>query len=125
MKRYLTIEPPAGLLEKILFRIKKEQRFLAIRQGIIFFVFLACSVVLFWPALIMLLSDISKSGFIYFFSLLFSDFSTVLTFWQSFIMTLLETLPAVSIAIFLAVVVIFLQSVKILAKDIKTIIKYA
>jgi len=125
MKRYLTIEPPAGLLEKILFRIKKEQRFLAIRQGIIFFVFLACSVVLFWPALIMLLSDISKSGFIYFFSLLFSDFSIVLTFWQSFIMTLLETLPAVSIAIFLAVVVIFLQSVKILAKDIKTIIKYA
>jgi hypothetical protein len=74
------------------------------------------------PSLKILLSDFSQSGFIHFFSLMFSDFPAVTTYWQSFTMILLESLPAVSLALFLAVVLVFLQSVKSLNRDVKFII---
>ena len=112
------IEPPKGLLEKILKRIHKEERLLAFRRIIIFSLMLAGSLLGFFPSLKMLLSDFNSSGFISFFSLIFSDFSSVTTYWQSFTMILLETLPAVSLVLFLAVVLIFLQSIKSLTKNV-------
>lgn len=121
MKINYAIEPPNGLLEKILKRIQREQRILVIKRSFVFSVFLIASTVSFWPISNMLLSDFLKSGFFYFFSLLFSDFSIVMVHWQSFAMMLLETLPAVSLALFLAVLLIFLQSAKSLAKNINII----
>jgi hypothetical protein len=38
-------------------------------------------------------------------------------------MTLLETLPVLSLALFLAVLLTFLESIKHLTKDVKTIIR--
>jgi hypothetical protein len=52
---------------------------------------------------------------------MFSDFSSVAAYWQSFAMILLETLPAISLALFLAIILVFLQSIKSLTKDIKII----
>jgi len=116
-----TINPPKGLLEKILKRIHKEERLLVLRRIIIFSVMLTGSLLAFVPVLKILLSDFGQSGFINFLSLIFSDFSSVATYWQSFAMILLETLPAVSLALFLAVLLIFLQSAKSLIKNIKII----
>jgi hypothetical protein len=45
----------------------------------------------------------------------------VAVYWQSFIMSLLETLPAMSLAIFLAVIFVFLTSLRFLVRDIKFI----
>ena len=117
------IEPPIGLFEKIIKRIHREERLLILRRVILFSITLIGSLIGFFPALNMLLSDFNQSGFLRFFSLAFSDFSTVTTYWQSFAMILLETLPAISLALFLAVLVTFLQSIKSLSKDVKTIIK--
>ena len=114
------MEPPIGLLEKILKRIHKEERILVVRRLVIFSTTLLFSVAGFIPATKMLLSDFSQSGFLRFFSLIFSDFPTVATYWQSFTMTLLQTLPALSLALFLAVLLTFLQSIKSLTKDVKT-----
>ncbi|MGA2418332.1 MAG: hypothetical protein ABSF55_03785 [Candidatus Staskawiczbacteria bacterium] len=117
------IEPPIGLFEKIIKRIHKEERLLVLRRIIIFSTTLIISVIGFFPALNMLVSDFNQSGFLHFLSLMFSDFSIVTIYWQSFAMTLLETLPAISLALFLAVLLTFLQSVKSLTRDVKSMIK--
>ena len=114
------IEPPIGLLEKIMKRIHREERILVLRRIIIFSITLVISVIGFFPAFSMLIADFNQSGFLQFSSLMFSDFSTVSTYWQSFTMTLLQTLPALSLALFLAVLLTFLQSIKSLTKDVKT-----
>lgn len=115
------MEPPKGLLEKILKRIHKEERLLVLKRVIIFSIMFLASLAGLVPSMKILLSDFSKSGFINFSSLMFSDFSTVMTYWQSFAMILLESLPAVSLALFLVVLVILLQSTKSLIKNIKII----
>lgn len=115
------IELPEGLLEKIIKRIHKEERLLVWRRTIIFSVTFIGSLAAFVPVLKILLSNFSRSGFLKFFSLIFSDFPSVATYWQSFVMILLESLPAVSIALFLVVVLLLLQSAKSLTKDIKII----
>lgn len=117
------IEPPIGLYEKIMKRIHQKERVLVLRRVIIFSTTLIISLVSFFPVVSMLMYDINQSGFLQFSSLMFSDTSSVMTYWRSFMMTLLETLPALSLALFLAVLVTFLQSIKSLTKDVKTIIR--
>jgi ABC-type spermidine/putrescine transport system permease subunit I len=118
---YSYIEPPIGLFEKILKRIHREERFLVLRHAAIFSAMLVGSLAAFIPVVRMLLSDAKQSGFLRFFSLIFSDFSTVTTYWQSFSMALLQTLPVISIVALLAVLLVFLQSLKSLSKDLKFI----
>jgi len=113
------MEPRSELLSIIIKRLHKEERILAVRRVVLFAIMFACSVIGLVPAFNMLMSDISSSGFYNFFSLIFSDFSVVATYWQNFTMILLETLPALSLALFLAVILTFLQSTKLLLKDIK------
>jgi len=117
----MDIQPPKGLLERILKRIHREERLLVLRKVIIFSAILMGSLAGLVPSLKMLLSDFSRSGFVNFFSLIFSDFSVAMMYWQSFTMILLETLPALSSALFLAVLLIFLQSIKYLMKNLKII----
>jgi len=113
------IEPPAGLLEKIIKRIHREERILVLRRVIIFSITLLASVIGLFPTYSMLASDLSQSGFFRFLSLTFSDFSVVTAYWQSFAMILLQSLPALSLALFLAIILTFLQSIKSLTKDVK------
>ena len=115
------INPPKGLLEKTLKRVHKEERILVWKKIIIFSTTLIISVLAIVPSFKILLSDFGQSGFVNFFSLMFSDFHSVATYWQSFTMVLLETLPAVSLALFLAVLLVLFQSAKFLTKNIKTI----
>jgi hypothetical protein len=115
----MDIKPRPGLYKKIIKRIHREERFLVIRHIVIFSVALLGSSVAFVPTIKMLLIDFEKSGFLNFFSLLFSDFSIVASYWKNFALILLETLPVLSIALFLTVLIIFLQSLKSLSRDIK------
>jgi len=113
------MEIPIGLFEKIIQRIHKEERVLVLRKVIIFSITLVISFVTFFPAFGMLMIDFNQSGFLNFFSLAFSDSSTVIKYWQSFTMTLLEALPALSLALLLAILLTFLQSIKSLTKYAK------
>ena len=116
------INPPNGLLEKVLKRVHREQRLLVLRRITIFSTTLILSLAGLIPSFKILLSDFSQSGFISFSSLMFSDFSAIMAHWQSFSMALLETLPAVSLALFLAVILVLLHSAKSLTKNIKIIV---
>lgn len=116
------VEPPSGLFERIVNRIHKEQRLLTIRRRIaIFSVGLSGSSVVFIPVFKMLSAELAESGFIQFLSLLFSDFSIVARYWQSFVLTLLETLPAISLIVFLTIIFVFLESLKFLIKNTKSL----
>lgn len=116
------INPPDGLLEKIMYRIHVEERVLALRKIIIFSIIFIASIISIIPAYTTLLSDLSSTGFLNFFSLIFSDFSSITSYWKSFSMILLETIPALSLAIFLAIFITFLQSIISLTKNAKIII---
>ncbi len=116
-------EPPSGLFEKIMYRIREEQRVFAIKQRVaVFSVIMIASMIAFIPAFKLVQTDLSESGFLQFLSLVLSDFGVVITYWHSFFMSLLETIPAISLTILLAVVFAFLGSFKLWIKDIKFIL---
>lgn len=116
------VEPPDGLFLKIMCRIEKEKKLLTLRRRIIIFSFgLVSSAVVFAITLGTVRDGFVESGFTSFFSLLFSDTEVVLTYWQNFVQSLLETLPVVGLAVLLMTVAVFLESLKLLTKDIKNI----
>ncbi len=105
-----------------MWRIRKEERLMALKKRVVFFsIIMGGSIIAFIPALGAVQAEISQSGFLQFLSLIFSDFEIIINYWQSFVISLLETIPAISIAIFLAVIFVFLESLKFLARDIKII----
>jgi hypothetical protein len=119
------IDLPEGILNRIMARFKAEQRLLTVkRRLVIFSIGFIGSAVAFVPVFKMVQLEISSSGFLQFFSLLFSDFGTVASYWQNFAMSLLETLPAFSLAVFLTVIFVLLESSKFLARDIKLAISH-
>jgi ABC-type phosphate/phosphonate transport system permease subunit len=118
---HFTPEPPKELLGKIMQRIRKEQRIAAATKLIVFSVMLAGSAIAFLPVYQAMLTGFAESGFTQFFSLLFSDSSAMLAYWQSFVPALLETLPVLSITAFLAILLVFLQSLRSVSRNIKII----
>jgi hypothetical protein len=117
-----TQEPSQELLGKIMSRIEGERKMVAIKRKIIVFsVGLAGSILALVPAFKMVWDGISSSGFAQFLSLLFTDSEVVMAYWQSFAMTLLESLPMFSIILFLVIVFTLLGSARFLSKNIKII----
>ncbi|GEM_PF-432281 len=111
-------DPPPYLFSRIMNRIQAEKQRLALRRRfIVFSIILAASVMVLVPVLKMVHQNLVESGFIQFLSLLFSDSAVVVTYWQSFVLTLLESLPAMSLIALLAVIFIFLESVKFVVHD--------
>ncbi len=117
-----SLEPPEGLFNRVMNRIKKEKQILILKRRLmVFSVGLAASVAIFIPVFKWAQADLYESGFLQFFSLVFSDFGIVVAYWQNFAMSLLETVPAVSLAILFATVFIFLELLKFWARDMKLI----
>ncbi len=116
------MEMPEGLLDKILARIKREETLLALKKRLVIFSVSAIgSLIAFIPAFRLMQAELSQSGFTQFFSLIFSDTDVVLNVWTSFVFSILESLPALSIIALLTAIFIFLISLKFLAKDINAI----
>ncbi len=113
--------PSKDLFKKIMCRIHKEQRLLLFKRIVVYFFGLAGSIVAFVPAFQMVKTGFFDSGFTRFFSLLFSDFNIVMAHWQNFALALLEAIPVMSIIIFSVIIVVFLESLKFLARDIKVV----
>lgn len=118
------MEPPVGLFNRVMNRIREEKQLIILKRRImIFSVGLLASVAMFIPVFRWVQADLTQSGFLQFFSLVFSDFKIVITYWQNFSMSLLETVPAVSLAILFATVFAFLELLKFWTRDIKLIFK--
>ena len=113
------LEPPADLAEKILHYLGKERRSAVRRRLVLLTCLMLISAAALLPTGQMARTELSQSGFWQFLSLIFSDFKLIQNFWQSFLLSLLETLPALSLALFLAALLVFLESLKFFAHDLK------
>lgn len=116
-------EPPAGLFNKIMARIREEKLLLSIKKRLILFsAVILASVGILIPVVGAFQAEFSQSGFSQFLSLMFSDLGAVTANWQDFGLALLESLPATSLIAFLATLLVLLWSLKHFAQAIK--IKY-
>jgi len=119
---YNVPEPPNDLLGKIMKRINQEKMLLTLkRRLVIFSAGLFGAIILFIPALKAVISGFAESGFAQYFSLLFSDAGIVLTYWQNYTFSLLETLPVVNLILLLATIFVILELLKLLVKDLRNI----
>ncbi|TSC78965.1 MAG: hypothetical protein G01um101433_25 [Parcubacteria group bacterium Gr01-1014_33] len=115
-------EPPAGLFEKIIARIRKEERLLIIKKRILLFssgVFVSAGACI--PALIGFRQEFAESGFFQFLSLMFSDSAAIGAHWQDFLLAILESLPVMSISALLAILLAFLWMLKYCTRAIQGI----
>lgn len=108
-----TIAPPADLFDRVMFRIGMERRFISMRRK--FWLSLACFVIVIFigiPVSQAFSLDIAHSGFSDYASLIISDSSTVLGSWQDFGLSLLESLPVLSTAALLTIVLSMLIAIR-------------
>ncbi|HTM67967.1 MAG TPA: hypothetical protein VL426_01580, partial [Candidatus Binatia bacterium] len=73
------------------------------------------------PALLALRTAAAESGFVEYFSLLFSDGGAVAAAWQDFAYALMESLPAATIATCLAALLFLIASLDLLTRDVRTL----
>lgn len=106
-------EVPQGLLQKIMTRIKAEQRMRMIRRRVLAFGTLFLSMVaLFVSAFQSFITDITETGFADYAQLAYIDFRLVVANWYDFSMSLLESLPIISTITLLAMVSLLIVTFK-------------
>lgn len=102
---------PANLRDKVICRLEKERKLAVLRKKfwgwaiVSVLMAIACAMV---ERIFML--QITQSGFSEYLTLIFSDFQTVTGAWQDFVLSLLESLPALTTAELLATILAFLIS---------------
>jgi hypothetical protein len=94
-------EPPAGLFDRIILAIKREQELQHTRRLVFGFAsLLIVSFVAVPFSWIMLVSQVESSGISYFISAAVSDFGTFLVLWKDFSLAILESLPVTGMIVF-------------------------
>ncbi len=94
-------EPPAGLFDRIILMIKREQELQHTKRLLFGFLFLlVTSFVATSFSWSILVNQIESSGISYFISIALSDVSTFLVLWKDFSLAILESLPLTGMMIF-------------------------
>ncbi len=96
-------QPSTDLYDRVINRINREEKLMILRKKLILESFgLVLSFLIFISLSIKLLSDIAKSGLTQFLSLLFTDFAIVMANVGNYVLSLLESTPALSLSLALA-----------------------
>jgi hypothetical protein len=103
------VEPPKGLAGRVLAMISMEEKRMAKVRTWIFGSASVASFGLSLWAVIYLVESVKQSGFWQYFSLIFTD-KVALTYWRELSLSLVESLPIVSVIVFLAAVGFFIWS---------------
>jgi hypothetical protein len=94
-------EPPAGLFDRIILAIKREQELQQTKRSLFGFLFLLVVSFIATPfSWTILINQIESSGIFYFISTALSDFGTFIALWQDFSLAILESLPLTGMMIF-------------------------
>jgi nitrate reductase NapE component len=105
------VEPPKGLGVKILNFIEAREKRLAKIKS---WAFGSTSIASFgfsvW-AIVYLIQSFKQTGFWQYLSLAFSENGMMLTYWKEFSLSLVESLPVVSVVLFLTAVGFFVWSI--------------
>jgi len=94
--------PPAHLAKRILLRIEKEERRRLVIKTAAFGATLVASLSLIAYGSVAVATEASRSGFLSFGSLLFSDFSWVVGSFSDFMLSVVESFPAFPAALLLS-----------------------
>lgn len=87
-------EPPAGLFDRIILAIKREQELRHTKRLLFGFLSLLLVSLIATPLSgAMLVNQVEDSGISYFVSAAISDFGTFLALWRDFSLAILESLP--------------------------------
>lgn len=70
------------------------------------------------PAFKILFGDLAQSGFYEYFSLVFSDGASHLSYWKEFMFSIAQSLPTMSILLSLSLIFVFFLSLKYMMKQI-------
>jgi len=96
------VEPPAGLFDRIIFAIMREQELQHTKKLLFSFLFLLVASFIAIPlSWAILANQAENSGILYFISAAVSDFGTFLTLWQDFGLAILESLPIMGVIVFI------------------------
>lgn len=110
------------LYEKVIVRIEaeKQRQIARKRLSLVLMVLLSLSIAAIpvWNAFWI---SFAQSGFGQYLSLMFSDSRVVMNHWQDFGLSLLESLPVMSVAGFFAILLAFLLTLKFMFKYSKTV----
>jgi len=108
------------LSQAVLSRISRHSRRTArVKVAVLGFFALAAFLSII-PAVGLMVRGFQQSGFLQYFSLLFSDGRSVMASWQEFVLSLAESLPVVGITAVLGATFVLLASVALVAKHIRT-----
>lgn len=123
-EKFMMLKPPAGLLDKVMQRIDEEKSIASLKKRLaLFSIFLAISAAVSFPLWQTLRVELIQSGFSQYLTLLIYDSRAVAAYWQDFSLTLLETLPAVTLTGALFVIFVILASLRMVVRDGQTLIK--
>ncbi len=121
-----SVEPPKRLFHRILSRLNLEKKLETSRERTLYFTFaLIFSLAAFLLVCVALQNVLVQSELLRILSLLFSDPKAVLANWRDFSLLVLESLPAVSLAIFFAATLLFLGSLKYVAKYLAQMLSWS
>ena len=115
-----TFTPPRELSTRILERVEMEKRRIARIRLAIFSFFSLGSCLAFVSVARYAGEEFVRSGFTDYFSLLFSDAGAVLPYWREFFLSLVESLPILLLATLCIMIFIFLGSLRLAEKNMRT-----
>ena len=105
-------EPTPELYQKIISRLKREQKKAAVLKALIFLFISMLAAGFIVLGVYLLLKALDQSGFAQIISLVFSDYRTVAVYWQNYILAVLETAPLLPLIYLLLSCLIFLLALK-------------
>ena len=112
-------EPAGDFLNRVMERIRREEKLAAAKRRIIFFsAGFVGSLVVFIPVFSSTQAEVAKTGFFRVLSLIFSDFGAVMSFFNQYLLSLLETLPVINIILLFAIILIILEFAKKLSQNV-------
>ena len=117
LKKLFSYEPDSGLFNAIVVRIDMERVRRAKRRFAFFAISSTLSIGAFILAIQYAIAEFAKSEFIQYFSLIFSDGTSLLSYWKQFSFVLAESIPLMSVALLLSIALITLYSLRNLLKD--------
>ncbi len=110
--------PPEDLFGNIKLRIRHEERIMAIRKTAVLSMVAILSIGAFVPFLNSTAVAVARSGLLQFVLLLFSDSEVVISIWQDYVLTILESLPITEIAVLLGTTLFLVYLIKNIAQNI-------
>lgn len=114
------IDPPMDLEGTIIKIVRSEQKKLARIYFATQSIISGASLVGLIETGIYLLNSFKKTGFYEYASLIFSDPASLSNIWKEFIFSLVESLPALTLIVFLSVTTLFIWSLLKALRDART-----